>query len=118
MSQKIQAYFKTENDAENAVAQLQKLNASNVIVDELPEGGSSLILFPVANLGTTGSGMGNFGAPGFFGSKEEIKSMGSNKSETFTHIVEFNISEDESKEAFATLKEADAYIDSELNSSP
>jgi hypothetical protein len=115
MSQKIQAYFKTENDAEKAVAHLQKLNTSNVIVDELPEGGRSLILFPVANLGATGSGMGNFGAPGFFANKEEIKNMGKNKNETFTHIVEFNVSEEVSEEAFVMLKNADAYIDPELN---
>ncbi|UTR15754.1 hypothetical protein MM221_03970 [Salipaludibacillus sp. LMS25] len=118
MSQKIQAYFKTENDAEKAVAHLQKMSISNVVVDELPEDRNKLILFPVANLGSTGSGMGNFGAPGFLGSVEEMGNMGSNKSETFTHIVEVTVSKEEFKEAFNKLKEANAYIDPEINGSP
>ncbi len=60
MYKAIQAFFKTEDDAETVKADLNKLKANDIRVDKLPEADHTLLLTPLtyAGNGTTNSGGG------------------------------------------------------------
>lgn len=122
MAHKFLAYFKSENDAETTSAHLQKMNVSNVLVDRIPEGAKGILLLPAANLGTGATGMGAAGAPGLVGKVGRIGSLKdlwkseSEKSDTFSHILEFEVEEEDHEEALKVLRDSDAYIDENFGS--
>ncbi|RKL66831.1 hypothetical protein CR203_13435 [Salipaludibacillus neizhouensis] len=115
MSHKIQAYFKTENDAEAASAKLQKVNVSNVLIDKIPEGSKGVMLLPITNLGVGGSGMGTAaGPPGMLARLTNLKDVGKSdreKSDAFSHLLDFEVTDEDFEEALDVLSESDAYLD-------
>ncbi|SES33763.1 hypothetical protein [Salipaludibacillus aurantiacus] len=114
MTQKIQAYFKSEDGAEKAAARLRKVNVSNVLVDKIPDEGSPdrLVLVPALNSGTTGSAApGNPAAVG--GGVDKLKDMITrDENKDFSHILEFEVDKNNVDEAMDELRQTEeAYID-------
>lgn len=114
MEFKMIAYFRTENDAESAVASLQKLNVTDVLVDELPsDARRGLVLVPAVNTGNSATGNHgptNLVAPGYLkdlsteGSTDEIASH-------VTHLLEFHIPEEDIGLALQELRQNDAFME-------
>ncbi|SDK01774.1 hypothetical protein [Sediminibacillus albus] len=108
MAKTIDAYFKSENDAEAVHARLQTLKVSDVSVEEVPEGTDTKVLVPFfpANTGT-GSG-GGFAPIAPLVNNSQTKDEGS---ETLTHLLHFQVEEEDYEEAIKVLKDSDCYGD-------
>ena len=109
MAQHLQAYFKSENDAEAAHARLQKLKVSKIYVDTIPEEVDMSFIVPVGSIGSGNTH--TTGAPGF---ASEVYSDITEENSRFSHILEFVVEEEDKEEALEQLKEEDAYIDKSL----
>lgn len=114
MTQKILAYFKSEDGAEKAAARLRKVNVSNVLVDKIPDEGSSgrLVLLPALNSGNSGyAAPGNPAAVG--GGVDKLKEMiTSDEKKDFSHVLEFEVDKNNVDEAMNELRQTEeAYID-------
>ncbi|WP_416151641.1 hypothetical protein ACM26V_11975 [Salipaludibacillus sp. HK11] len=117
MNQKIQAFFKSENDAESANMKLVTANVSNQFVDELPpnyNSGKGVILVPALNSTTTGSGgaLGTGTAGTFTGALHDLKDPAERNN--FTHILEFEVDVKDVGKALDVLKDTEAYVDENI----
>ncbi|MFA9560457.1 hypothetical protein ACERII_24460 [Evansella sp. AB-rgal1] len=114
MDLKMIAYFRTENDAESAAASLQKLNVTDVLVDEVPSDNKrGLVLIPAVNTGNTATGNHgptNLVAPGYLKDESTEDSMDT-MDPHITHVLEFHIPEEEIDSALKELRQADAMLD-------
>lgn len=116
MTKKIQAFFRNENDAEAALAKLQKLKVSNAFIDAMPDGDTTMTVIPINNLASGGASM-NSGplttSPPI--SARKIKETFERKDKTtrsdFSHLLEFEVSEEEAEKAIQELCDTDAHID-------
>ncbi|WP_035187274.1 hypothetical protein [Alteribacter aurantiacus] len=105
---KLQAYYRTQNDAESASISLKQLEVSNVMVDEIPEASrKELVLVPAANIGS--SGTAGTGVPPVTAGNKGL--LNKNDKSSFEYILEFDVSESDYEQAVAKLKETDAHID-------
>ncbi|PPA71988.1 hypothetical protein [Jeotgalibacillus proteolyticus] len=107
MDHHIQAYFKSENDAESAAVKLKKINTRDELIDSIPGGGREVFVVPAFNFtsGATASSPGMIPAA--------LGKTNRNSSEKFTHILEFKISSEELSEALDILGTTEAHIDEE-----
>ncbi|OZU89227.1 hypothetical protein CIL03_05775 [Virgibacillus indicus] len=115
MTKNIRAYFKTENDAESARANLQKLRVSNVFIDEFPEEERESEFVPILPLGTAGTGTGVTGAGIASGVADEV-SMSSDSfleddrnDNHVTHLLEGQVEDEDYKEALQILADNNGY---------
>ncbi|KIL47795.1 hypothetical protein [Jeotgalibacillus campisalis] len=105
----LQAYFKSENDAETALMKLQRISISEARVDSIPDDGNNkLFIVPAFNLSSAGGNAANAGMVSRNNENEKNQS-----SENFTHILEFKVSSDETNEALQILGTTDAHLDEE-----
>lgn len=109
MFKKLEAYFKTENDAEAVRAKLNnKVNVRNVMIDQVSDGLSNTFVVPLVAGGSSTSstipGSSPYPVPssgkGFFKEDE-----GERKT-----VLECEISEEDFNEALAILQENDAHV--------
>ncbi|MFC3041205.1 hypothetical protein ACFOGI_13230 [Virgibacillus xinjiangensis] len=98
----IQAYFKSENDAEAAKADLQRLKTERVMVDSIPEDQKDASLIPINN---PGAGAGTVGVVG----SGEAGISTEEREKEFTHIVEGEVEEREYEQALNILKRHKGY---------
>ncbi|MCP3028873.1 hypothetical protein [Halobacillus sp. A5] len=102
MTKHIEAYFKTENDAESAKAELQKLSVTNEMVEPIPEESRLTGVVPVLNQSQS-AGVANFSDvinPEKSTSREdtppEVKHL--------TYLLHFDVDSKEYNDALAILK--------------
>ncbi|UTR10513.1 hypothetical protein MM300_22030 [Evansella sp. LMS18] len=107
MAEHMHAYFRSENDAESALAKLQKLKVENIFVDSIPDDTDRGIFIPAAAT-NVGGGSGTSGVPGY------LEGITHDDENTFTHMLEFEVDEEDAEEAFELLKKEDAYVDESL----
>lgn len=109
MEKRIEAYFETENDAESARAGLQRIRATNVIVDSIPEGDENKKYVPVvpfrvdSNPGVVSSGtQGTDGLARFAHAQEDWHDKGETK-EYMTHMLQADVYEEDYDKAIDLL---------------
>jgi hypothetical protein len=91
----IQAYFKSENDAEAAKAKLEKLRVSDLLVDGFPEPENKAVFVPLFTMGSTAASTGLI-AEGIYMDREEAD---------VTHLLEGKVSEADYEEAMQILQD-------------
>ncbi|GGM27599.1 hypothetical protein GCM10011351_11790 [Paraliobacillus quinghaiensis] len=106
MFKKIQAYFKTEDDAEDVHATLNKLNIQNVLVDQLTEESDRSFIAPLGVNGST-SAANPVGYPVPSDFEEDDKKERS-------IMLEFEVEEEDFGEALNIIKENDGHVNREL----
>ncbi|RNA66670.1 hypothetical protein [Alteribacter keqinensis] len=105
---KLQAYFRTENDAETASISLKQLRVSNVIVDEIPQQSrENIVLVPAANVG---SGTAAAGVVPPAAGKNKL-TMSKDKNKAFQYILECDVEETDYEAAKEKLEQNDAYME-------
>lgn len=104
MSKHIEAYFKSENDAESVHAELNKLKVNNVLIEEMPKdyGGTMLIPFLSINSSTGSGGVVPL---------SPIKPEQHNSSQDLTQLLQFDVEDEDYEDALTILKENDGYGD-------
>ncbi|MDG5470366.1 hypothetical protein P6709_01315 [Jeotgalibacillus sp. ET6] len=103
----LQAYFKSENDAETALMKLQRLNISDSRVDAIPDDDNDrLFIVPAFNLSSAGGNAANAGMVSRNHQNDDNQS-----SQGFTHILEFKVAAEETQEALKVLGTTDAHVD-------
>ncbi|MGP4039311.1 hypothetical protein ACTWP4_05280 [Gracilibacillus sp. D59] len=109
MYKSVQAFFKTEDDAETVRADLNKLKTNDIRVDHLPEADRTLILAPITFTGNYSTGMGAGG-----GILPAIATTNSGEEVDDTpreHTIECEVAEDDYPEALKIIMENDGYVD-------
>ncbi|MFA1822135.1 hypothetical protein ACDX78_18440 [Virgibacillus oceani] len=91
----IQAYFKSENDAEGAKAKLEKLRIAELLVDEFPETDNKTVFVPLFTMGSTTASTGII-AEGMHMDREEGN---------ITHFLEGKVNEADYEEAMQILQD-------------
>ncbi|MFB1049794.1 hypothetical protein [Paraliobacillus sp. JSM ZJ581] len=111
MYRRLQAYFRTENDAEDVRAKLNKLNVKNVQVDTLGTDYDSTFTAPlIARIGTTPNTAGMPAYP--FKVMDDETLDNSNQGRNVS--LECEVHEEDFNEALKTLHENDGYVDKEM----
>lgn len=109
MFKKLEAYFKTENDAEDVHAKLNsKVNIRNVMIDQVPDGSENTFVVPIitGGGGSSGAMSGNSAIP-VPSSGEGFLKEDEGERKTF---LECEVLEEDFNEALMILKENDAYV--------
>ena len=106
MFKKIQAYFKSENDAEDVHATLNKLNIQNVLVDQLPEESDRSFIAPLGINSSTSASIpaAIYPVPATFGEDESERN----------NMLEFEVEEEDFVEALNIIKENDGHVNRDL----
>ncbi|MBU9721008.1 MULTISPECIES: hypothetical protein [Bacillaceae] len=102
---KLQAYFKNENDAFSTSVRLKKLRVSNDRIDEIPEGKDYTLFIPSSHYQPLSGSM-----KPIIPSKLPDLSMEESQVE-LTHLLEFEVEEEDLEKAFLILQEEEAYVD-------
>ncbi|UOQ49991.1 hypothetical protein MUN88_07990 [Gracilibacillus caseinilyticus] len=111
MYKPLQAFFKTENDAESVKADLNKLKTNDIRVDQLPDADHTLILTPLTYSGNNTSGMGaGGGIVAAFRQDDEGLEVDNDPRE---YTLECEVSEDDFQEALRIIMDNDGYVDQE-----
>lgn len=109
MYKPIQAFFKTEDDAETVRAELNKLKTNDIRVDRLQDTDRTILLAPITFSGNYSTGMGAGGGgsivPGFITQDVE----GNDDPREFT--VECKVAEDDYPDALKIIMENDGHVD-------
>lgn len=90
------AYFKSENDAESARASLQKLKVENERVEEIPEDSRKERIIPFSSSGLQAN-VAEYG--------ESFNDAFGAKGEDMTHLLQFDVAEDDHDDAVKVLEE-------------
>ncbi|WP_101846383.1 hypothetical protein [Halobacillus sp. Marseille-P3879] len=109
MTKHIEAYFKTENDAESARAELQKLSVSNEMVEAIPEESRLTGIVPILNQSQS-AGVANFSdviKPDKATSREDTPP----ETNYLTHLLHFDVDRDEYNDALAILTTHQGHMD-------
>ena len=110
MAERMQAYFKSENDAQSALASLQRVNVSNTFVEEIPDDGNRRVLIPAVSAGT--GPVNTSAGPGLY---RDLWNGDDEEEHSYSHILEFEVAEEDAEEAFRLLQKEKAYIDESLS---
>lgn len=110
MFKALQAYFKSENDAEKVHAKLNnKVNVRNVMIDEVTDGLENKMVVPLV----TGSGGTSATTPG--SSPYPIPALGTgffdNGETEHKTVLECEVAEEDFREALIILQENDGHVD-------
>ncbi|QGH36606.1 hypothetical protein GI584_22240 [Gracilibacillus salitolerans] len=110
MYKAIQAFFKTEDDAETVRAELNKLKTNDIRVDHLPDADRTLLLTPLAYSGNNTSGMGaGGGIVAAFTTNDNGETI--NDDTPREHTIECEVAKDDYPEALKIIMENDGYMD-------
>ncbi len=111
MYKTIQAFFKTENDAEAVKALLNKLKTNDLRVDQLPEEGiGSIFLVPLTYGGNNSTGTGTGSPTGAAGGVIAAAEQ-SNDDSAREHVLEAKVEEEDLQEALKIIMENDGHVD-------
>lgn len=112
---KLLAYFKTENDAENAAASLRALNTESVFVERIQKDKDTMHFVPAHSLGRPDVSIGVTSDERVNPLKEGFKGLvkGSTEPE-IQYLLEFSVDEDQLNEALDKLADANAYLDEDM----
>ncbi|MEC5424116.1 hypothetical protein QGM71_11495 [Virgibacillus sp. C22-A2] len=102
----ILAYFKSENDAESARANLQRLQVSSIIVDKLPETEGQQTFVPLFTVGSTTTSTGIVGTVSNNGNEGD-------HGKEMTYLVEGKVKPEDYEEALQILAESKGYKNNE-----
>jgi len=111
MTQIINVYFKTEDEAEKAKAHLQQLKVKDISVEEMPEASGTTIYVPFfpTNAGTSAAS----GSQGGLGSAAPIipavEADDGEQDDHLMHLLRVEIEDQDYEEAMSILKEQDCY---------
>ncbi|MFC7063088.1 hypothetical protein [Halobacillus seohaensis] len=108
MRKHIEAYFNTENDAESARAELQKLSMENDLVEAIPEETRLTGIVPVLNQSQSA------GVPDFNDFIDPDKNVSKDENQDvdhLTHLLHFDVKGDDYNEALAILKTHNGHMD-------
>lgn len=109
----VKLYFKNENDAHSAQSTLNKYRISNVSMEEMNEGNRTGLFIPIFSpYWGTGSGTGGGGLPFFGGGSNDDSDQGQAQeadSKYMSHMLRFEIEEEDYEQAISELKEYDPY---------
>jgi|SRR5690625_3710448 len=98
MMKHIQAYFKSENDAEAAKAKLEALRAADLFVDEFSEATENKTVFvPLFTMGSTAASTGIIAEEVYMDREEEH----------VTHLLEGKVNEEDYEKAIQILQDGD-----------
>ncbi len=107
MSKHVEAYFKTENDAESAKAELQSLRTENELVEAIPEDANlTTSIIPLGGANQFGAGAGVAGAL----DPDDESAPGSND-EHLTHLLQFQVHEEDFDQALHTIQKHYGHMD-------
>ncbi|MFQ3546224.1 hypothetical protein Q7A53_19245 [Halobacillus rhizosphaerae] len=107
MSKHVEAYFKTENDAESAKAELQSLRTENELVEAIPEDANlTTSIIPLGGANQFGAGAGVAGAL----DPDDEAAPGSND-EHLTHLLHFQIHEEDFDQALHIIQKHQGHMD-------
>ncbi|MGP4060872.1 hypothetical protein [Halobacillus sp. H74] len=107
MAKFVQAYFKTENNAESAKTDLQKLSVNQEMVEAIPEDTDLTPIVPLA--GSTNSGGGTFNFTEVISPKHDQDGALSDKRH-LTHVLHFTIKEEEYERALKIVKDHEGHM--------
>lgn len=112
MYRSLQAFFVTEDDAEDARATLNKLKTNDVMIDHLPEGTGGMTVVPLAYSGnsTQGLGTGNGGIIAPISSTGQTQDHQSRCS----YMLDFKVDEADFQEALRIVMEKDGRVPKEV----
>lgn len=101
----VEVYFKNENDAESARAKIEKYNVRHVSIEKVPEGNDSQSFTPFLS-----PSWGSGGA-GFPLRKQDPEENEANQADPkyMSHLLRFEVEENEYEDAIAVLKDYEAY---------
>lgn len=109
---KVELYFKNENDAHSAQAELNKFRVQNVSMEKMEKGNRNGLFIPIFSpFWGTGSG----GAGGVFPSiTDSDSSTEENKAKEadpkyMSHMLRFEVKEEDYEEAISMLEDYDPY---------
>lgn len=102
MKKRMEAYFKSENDAESARAALQQLQVHDMIIDDIPESGYKLTFVPFTQPGLS------WGVAAPLNINQE-----DHEEEKMTHVLEAEVKAEEYDKAMKILSEKKGYMKSE-----
>jgi|SRR5690625_4386359 len=112
MTQIINVYFKTEDEAEKAKSRLQQLKIKDISVEEMPEASGTTIYVPFfpTNTGTPATS----GSQGGLGSVTPIipaveADDKAERNDHLMHLLRIEIEDQDYEEAVSILKEQDCY---------
>ncbi|WP_091482609.1 hypothetical protein [Gracilibacillus orientalis] len=112
MYKAIQAFFKTEDDAETVKAELNKLKTNDIRIDHLPDAAQTLLLTPLAYSGNNTSGMGTGG--GFVAAFTRTDNGETVDNTSREHTVECEVEENDYPEALKIIMDNDGYVDKDV----
>lgn len=107
MFKPLQAYFKSENDAEDVRTKLIKLNVRKVMIDELPENGDHKFVMPLTDGGGMTTSM--LGTP-VYPVRLDDDDPGESDS-GFQIILECQVEEKDLNEALEVVKDNGGHVD-------
>lgn len=118
MTKKVQLYFKSENDAESVRSKLHSQKANNVYIDEMPNASEADTRLFAANEPAFTAGAGTTGNTS--GSTQPITVAGADLDDvqdreeaTITHLLTFDVKEENLSDVMIALKDFNYYTDSE-----
>lgn len=108
LSKHLEVFFKTENDAESAKAELQKLKISNELVEPIPEDTDLKPIVPMA--GSSNTGGGTFSFTDVLEPKYDKEGALSDKRH-LTYVLHCKVQEEEYEQAIKIIKNHDGHMD-------
>ncbi|PTL37711.1 hypothetical protein [Alkalicoccus saliphilus] len=110
---KLQVYFQTEDQAEDAAASIRKYRVQDVMVDRIPESSEkNVVLIPASGIGTPGTA--HPGQPGVFTSAKKLKDKFTNKDRP-EYVLEFDVDPEHKQEVLEEVKKTEGMVDEKIN---
>ncbi|MBM7579938.1 hypothetical protein [Jeotgalibacillus terrae] len=106
MEHHLQAYFKTESDAESALASLQRCPIRDPRIDAIPDTDRNPFLLPALSFSSSSAPQ-----TGVITDRDAISEADS--SETFHYLIEFYVNENDREEVLSVLSKTEAHLDKE-----
>ncbi|MFZ0369510.1 MAG: hypothetical protein WAM07_07905 [Halobacillus sp.] len=107
MTKHVEAYFRTENDAESAKSSLQKYNIEQEAVEPIPEEVDLTPIVPASGSANTGGGTFNF--TDVITPNKDKDAMADKRH--LTHVLNFKIPEENYDEALKVIVEHDGHME-------
>lgn len=108
----VELYFKNENDAQSAKAELNKYKVKDVFLEKMGEGNRSGLFIPIFSpYWGAGGGAAGGAFPSFAGSNDSSEEGKAEKADSkyMSHMLRFDVNEEDYDEAISMLKDYDPY---------
>ncbi|WP_077624568.1 hypothetical protein [Sediminibacillus massiliensis] len=109
MAEHVEAYYKSENDAESARAKLNTLNTNQILIEEIPDGTDTKLLVPFMGSGDMAAST-TTGVPPVAPTQMDNKKKEADP-KSLTHLIHFEVEEEDYEKALNVLRETGSYID-------